>query len=237
MDYAKTTLNLLKDGPKRRQWLVNQLSPRIMSERKLDKTLKELVEEGKIVKHSKTSEEKGGWETWYMLPDHRYLLEVDAQKIDGAIERLKPLLLRMPTVEEIAVEAGITPTEAEQLSYRFATQTGWYKPTRKLIEQTKTILGEALVCAARIRDRHVDENGKSKDFIYEQDLEDDNILKEAKRFLKDYPSLLPELSKDGDEVVEWPSNTLRLLGENYSPIGRQRPNFFAINRGTGERTI
>ncbi len=82
---------------------------------------------------------------------------------------------------------------------------------QKTNRANKNHTGRSTVCAARIRDRHVDENGKSKDFIYEQDLEDDNILKEAKRFLKDYPSLLPELSKDGDEVVEWPSNTLRLL--------------------------
>ena len=67
MDYNKPVLDSLKSGPKRRQSLVNELAP-IMSERKLEKVLKELKIEGRILKDSKASESRGGCETWYMLP-------------------------------------------------------------------------------------------------------------------------------------------------------------------------
>ncbi len=235
MDYAKAVLDLLKDAPKRRQWLVNQLCPLVMSEKKLDKTLGELTAEGKIVKDSRKPELRGGWETWYMLPGHMYLLEVDAARIIGAIERLKPLLLRMPTVDEIAREVGISPKEAEPLVYKLASETGWYNPTQQLIDDARVRLGEALVCAARIRDKHVDENGKSEKFDYEQEPGDIKALEDAKRFLKEYPSLLPNLSKDGEQVIVWAFNALQFLGENYTPIDRQRPFCAAINRGTGRR--
>lgn len=56
-----------------------------------------------------------------MLPGQEYLLDVNAARVIAAIERLKPVLLRMPTVDEIAVEAGITPQEAEKLAYKLAT--------------------------------------------------------------------------------------------------------------------
>ena len=235
MVYAKAVLNLLKDAPKRRQWLVNQLCPKVMSERKLDKTLKELTAEGKIIKDSRQPESKGGWETWYMLPNNRYVLEVDTARIISAIERLNPLLLRMPTIEEIAREVAITPKEAEPLLYKLATQTGWYNPTEQLIKDAKVSLGEALVCAARIRDKHVDKNGKSKTFDYEKEPTDNKVLEDAKRFLKEQPTLLPKLSKDGEQVTTWPYNTLQFLGENYTPIDRQEPFFAAIDRGTGRR--
>ena len=82
-------------------------------------------------------------------------------------------------------------------------------------------LGEALVCAARIRDGHVAETGKSEVFDYDQEAEDTNILKDAIRFLKEQPSILPNLSKDGKNVEEWPSEALRYLGDNYNPLDRQ----------------
>jgi hypothetical protein len=43
------------------------------------------------------------------------------------------------------------------------------------------------------------------------------------------------LLKDGENVVEWSSEALRYLGDNYIPIDRSIPFFLAINRGTGER--
>jgi hypothetical protein len=206
-----------------------------MSEKKLDKTLKELTAERKIVKDSRKPESRGGWETWYMLPGHRYLLEVDAARIIGAIERLKPLLLRTPTVDEIAREVGITPKEAEQIVYKLASETGWYNPTQQLIENARVRLGEALVCAARIRDRHVNENGESERFDYKSEPGDVNILENAKRFLKEKPTLLPSLSKDGEQVVSWSLDAMRLLGDNYVATDRTAPFGAVINRGTGER--
>jgi len=49
-----------------------------------------------------------------------------------------------------------------------------------------------LVCAARIRDGKVGDDGKSEDFDYDDELE---IVEEAKRFLKEYPELLPKLNE------------------------------------------
>lgn len=235
MNYAKAVLDLLKDAPKRRQWLVNQLCPLVMSEKKLDKTLKELTDERKIVKDSRKPESRGGWETWYTMPNHRYLLEVDAARIIGAIERLKPLLLRMPTVDEIAREVGITPKDAEPLVYKLTSETGWYNPTQQLIEDARVRLGETLICAARIKDHLVDENGESERFDYDKEPEDATILDNAKHFLKEKPTLLPSLSKDGEQVVAWPSGAMGLLGDNYVAKDRIKPFFAVIDRGTGKR--
>ena len=112
----------------------------------------------------------------------------------------------MPTIVELAVEVGITPAEAENLAYKLASKTVWYNPSEKLIENSKAKLGEVWVCAARIRDKQVDENGSSKSFDYEEDA---RIVEEANRFLKDHPKLLPTLSNDGENVIEWSSESLR----------------------------
>ncbi len=217
--YEKAVLDLLKDGPKQRKWLLIQLCPLVMSKKKLQKTLNELKNSGKAVGVSRQIEGRR-WGTWYMLPGQEYLLDVDSGRIVGAIKRLKMVLLRMPTVDEIAVEAGITPVEAEKLVYKLATQIGWFNPTPELIRDARVKLGEALVCAARIRDKHVAEDGKSEDFDYDESAD---VVEEAKRFLKEYACLLPSLSDDGDTVVSWPSRALRFLGENYTPGGRGRP--------------
>jgi thiamine pyrophosphate-dependent acetolactate synthase large subunit-like protein len=88
--------------------------------------------------------------------------------------------------------------------------------------------------AARIRDKQVDIDGSSKSFDYE---EDTRIVEEAKRFLKEHPKLLPTLSKDGEKVLEWPSEALRYLGDSYIPKDRPIQFVIAINRGTGERIL
>ncbi len=232
--YEKAVLDLLKDGPKQRKSLVGQLCPKVMSQKKLQKTLNELESAGKAVSVSRRMEGRRNWTTWYMLPGQEYLLDVDAARVIAAIERLKPVLLRMPTVDEIAVEAGITPQEAEKLAYKLATQTGWFNPSPELIRDARVRLGEALVCAARIRDKHVAEDGKSENFDYD---DDHGVVEEAKRFLKDYPHLLPKLADDGGAVVFWSQEALRFLGENYVPKERQQPFLVVINRGTGERLL
>ena len=99
----------------------------------------------------------------------------------------------MPTVDEIAVEAGITPSEAEHLTYKLAAQTGWHNPTPEIIYATRVKLGEVLVCAARIRKKVVAEDGTSEKLDYS---EDTGIVEEAKRFLKNYPQFLPKLTPD-----------------------------------------
>jgi hypothetical protein len=218
--YEKAVLDLLKEGPKQRKSLVKQLCPKVMSQKKLQKTLNELESAGKAVGVSRRVEGRKNWTTWYMLPGQEYLLDVDAARIIAIIERLKTVLLRMPTVDEIAVEAGITPHEAEKLAYKLATQTGWFNPTAELIRDVRIRLGEALVCAARIRDKLVAEDGKSETFDYD---DEPWIVEEAKRFLREYPQLLPKLSNDGDEVASWSPEAFRFLGEQYTPKDRRTP--------------
>jgi hypothetical protein len=218
--YEKAVLDLLKDGPKQRKWLFVQLHPAVMSKKKLQNTLNELEDGGKVVGVSRRIEGRRNWTTWYVLPGQEYLLDVDAGRIIGAINRLKVVLLRMPTVDEIAVAAGITPGEAEKLAYKLATQTGWFNPTPELIRDARVKLGEALVCAARIRDKKVDEDGRSKAFDYNEDAV---IVEEAKRFLRDYHRLLPKLTPDGEGVVSWSSEALKFLGEDYKPVERSIP--------------
>lgn len=225
--YEKSVLDLLKAGPKQRKWLLVQLCPKIMSQKKLQKTLNELEDGGEVVGVSRRVEGRRNWTTWYVLPGQEYLLDVDAGRIIGAIDRLKVVLLRMPTVDEIAVEAGITPGEAEKLVYKLATQTGWFNPTPELIRDARVKLGEVLVCAARIRDNHVGEDGNSKVFNYKQDAD---IIEEAKRFLREYSHLLPSLTSNGEGVVSWPADGLKFLGENYEPEERTEPSVWAVPR-------
>jgi hypothetical protein len=233
VDYAKAVLDLVKQGPSRRQWLVIQLTPKTMTTKTLQKTLNRLTAERKIIKKSKQPE-GGRPETWYMLPKHELPFEVDDSRIETAIERLKPLLFRVPTIDELAIEVGITPAEAQTLTYKLASKTGWYNPSDKLIETSKVTLGEVLVCAARIRDKHVELNGSSKSFDYQDDA---HIVEEAKRFLNDYPKLPPTLSEDGEKVKVkgWSSEALRYLGYDYIPKDRSFQFVIALNGGTGER--
>jgi hypothetical protein len=135
--------------------------------------------------------------------------------------------MRMPTVDEIAVEAGIIPSEAEPIIYRLAHETGWYKPTPELILNAKAKLGEILVCAARIKQELVAEDGKSEKFDYEKDAE---IVEAAKCFLKDHLNLLPSLSDDAEEVKDWSQEALRFLGDNYVPKNRVIPRLWIIPR-------
>ena len=219
--YEKAVLDLLKDGPKQRKWIFEQLHPKIMSEKKLQSTLNELEVDKKIVGASRRVEGHRNWTTWYMLPGQEYLLDVDAGRVIAAIERLKTVLFRPPTVDEIAVETGFTPAEAEKLAYKLATQAGWFNPQPKLIEDMKAKLGEVLVCAARMRDGKVSNKGKSKYFDYEKEKADAEIIEEAERFLKNHQNLLPKLADDGQLVASWPSEALRFLGEDYKPKDRE----------------
>lgn len=219
--YEETVLGLLKNGPKQRKEIIKQLCPRIMSRRKAQNVLNELESGGKVKVVSQRVEGTRRFTTWYALPSQEYLLNVDAGRVVAAIERLRGVLLRPPTVEEIAVEAGITPDSAEKWAYRLAEQTGWFSPRSELIMDAAERLGEALVCAARIRDDVI------SDFDYESDPE---IVSEAERFLKKHAEMLPKLNEDGVDVVSWPSKALKNLGKWYKPKDRIQPTFFVIRK-------
>ena len=205
-------MDFLKDGPKQRKEIVKQLCPKIMSEKKVQTTLNELDDAGRIKTVSRKEEGSHRRTTWYALPEHEYLLETDAGRVVTAIERLRSILLRPPLIHEIAVEAGITPEMAEKWVYKLAPQTGWFNPSPEIVEESKAIRGEALVCAARIKAGKVREDGASDVFNYEDDKE---IVELAKGYLKEHPELLPKLTPDG-RFISWPKEAQKYV-ENYKP--------------------
>lgn len=213
--YKKAVLEVLKDGPKERSELIKQLCPKIMSVKKAQSTLNELEDEGKVKVRSKRKDGSRRWITWYVLPKHEYLLEVDMGRVVGAIERLRLILFRPPTVEEIAVETGTIPNVAEKLAYATAKEIRWFPPTPEMIEEARAKLGEVLVCSARMKECRPPNWAD----MYSDDPE---IVREGERFLKGHPEMLPKLSEDGMQVVSWPLETLRYLGRNYQPRDRRR---------------
>jgi DNA-binding HxlR family transcriptional regulator len=137
--YEKAVLYLLSFEAKQRKWLVEQLCPKIMSKRKLQGTLNDLEEAGKIKRVYRSID--GRQTTWYVLPEHEYLLNVDEGRVLSAMDRLKRVLFRPPTVDEIAVETGVTPAVAEKLAYKLAAQTGWFNPSPELVTYAREKLG------------------------------------------------------------------------------------------------
>jgi len=211
--FEKAVLELLKEEPKQRKHIVRELCPRIMSKKKLQMTLNELEDAGRVKAISRRIEGSRRWTTWYALPGHEYLLDVDSGRVIAAIERMWAILPRPPTSEEIAVEIGITPDAAEKLGYKVAPQTGWFPPSPEMIEEATTKLGEALVLATRMR--------LGINWIEKYNYRDDpDIPNMAERYLQKCPEMLPSLTKDGDWVESWPSEALKYLKRNYQPKER-----------------
>ena len=213
--YERAVLEMLRDGPKQRSELIKQLCPKIMSVKKAQSTLNDLEDEGKVKTRSKRKEGSRRWTTWYMLPEHEYLLDVDAGRVVGAIERLWALLLRPPTVEEIALQTGVTPENAEKLAYKTAKETRWFPPTQETKENAGERLAEVLICAARLKE------GKPSNWV-EMYSDEPEIMREGERFLKEHPEMLPRLSQDGMKVSSWPRETLRYLRRECQPKDRIR---------------
>ena len=225
--YEKAVLDLLKDGPKQRKWMILQLCPKIMSLKKAQATLNELEDAGRTKNLRERVDGTHRYESWYCLPEHQFLLEVDAGKVVGAVERLWSILLRPPTGEEIAVETGITPDGAEKLAYKYALQTGWFDPAPELIHDKTEKLGEILLCAAQLRDGKVREDGSSKDFNYEDAME---LVEEAKRFLKQHPEMLAKTDQEG-RFVAWPKEALKYLKKDLKPKDHYVGDSFAFKFG------
>lgn len=74
--------------------------------------------------------------------------------------------------------------------YETKAKTGWFPPTSEIVEEARGKLGEALVCAARMKE------GKPSNWagMYSGDPE---IVREGERFLEEHPEMLPRLSEDG----------------------------------------
>ena len=152
------------------------------------------------------------------LGDKRYAFidYVDGQEqAIEAVDRWQRVAYRYPTVEEVAAEVGMIPEETKRLVYETKAKTGWFPPTPEMVKEAREKLGEALVCAARIKE------GKPPNWT-EMYSDDPEIVKEGERFLKEHPEMLPKLSQDGIEVASWPLETLRYLGKDYQPKDRSR---------------
>jgi predicted transcriptional regulator len=144
----------------------------------------------------------------YALKDYD---ETEAEVVE-TLERWRRISFRNPLPAEIAVEVGITPEAAEKLAYKCARQTGWFSPGPELIQESREKLGEILVYAARLR------AGEAKDYCYGRDR---GIVKEAKRFLKEHPKMVPKRPKvESGEIFDWPPEALKYLGQLYKPKGR-----------------
>lgn len=219
--YEKAVLDLLNFGPKQRKWLVEQLCTKIMSKRKLQGTLNSLEDAGKIKKVYRSIDDRQT--TWYVLPEQEYLLNVDEGRMLSAMDRLKKFLFRPATVDELAVETGVTPAVAEKLAYKLAVQAGWFNPSPELIAHAREKLGEVLVCAARIKQNVFSD--ADLNHIYRNDLE---IIDEAKRFLNEHPEMIPSLKPDEyfhpvAWCLSWPDEALKYLGSPHKPKTRPIP--------------
>ena len=161
-------------------------------------------------------------EEGYALRNYNELEEAIVQ----VIKRWKNIAFRYPSVTEIADDVGIKPETVKSLVRKTKEKTGWFTPNQGILESAREKLGEVLVCAARIRDGKI-KDGKSEDFDYENDPE---ILEEAERFLKEHPELVPKLDEEGDDVVPWPPEALKYLGEIYKPKDRGIPHVWVVPR-------
>ena len=153
------------------------------------------------------------------LSDKRYAFidYVDGQEeVIKAVDRWQRVAYRYPTVDEVAAEVGMVPEETKMLVYGTKAKTGWFPPTSEIVEAAREKLGEALVCAARMKE------GKPSNWA-EMYSDDPEIVREGERFLEERLGILPRLSEGGMQVASWPTEALRYLGKDYQPKDRSRP--------------
>ncbi len=166
-------LDLLQSGPKTTKELVDTLTgQREMTEKTFHKRVKELVEEGKLLKLPIPSPE-GGWSSLYALPAHEkraiamsgYIPTKgnDAYvgaKLAAALARLRGKLLRNPAPDEALMEAGENPEDrpARDLLYRVGASNGWRPPTEEEVKRAQEELTWTLKLAARLKQGATEES-------------------------------------------------------------------------------
>jgi DNA-binding HxlR family transcriptional regulator len=149
--YEKTVLEALKNGPKPRNVLFKELCPKTMSIKKLQTTLNELEDEGRIICRPRRIGESHKWTSVYALPKHRHLLEADYSQIARAVKYLRLELCRNPEVEEVAAEIGEVPESVRKLLFKHASELRWKPPTPEEREEAKKLREEARKLAAKIK--------------------------------------------------------------------------------------
>jgi len=149
--YEKAVIAALKNGPKPRYDLVKELCPKTMSKKKLQRTLNELEDEGRIICIPKRTEKTHKWTSCYALPKHRYLLEVELGEVAKALKYLRLELCRNPRVEEVAARIGEDPENVRKLLFKHATELKWKPPTPEGTDQAKESRKKARELAAQIK--------------------------------------------------------------------------------------
>ena len=207
--YRKQVKNALRNGPRSRQKLARELCPSAMSLRRLQKTFNELLDDDSIfVERIKDSESKKVIAI-YGLTKHRYLVDERSGTIQKILAEFEHIYLRNPTVEELAIELGITIEEAQNLAYATAKRTGWRAPTKEIIDSSWEKIGESLFLAARLKTDPVKWEGRFAD--------QPELLAQARYYLRKHPEILPVLNDDASAVVKWSEAALRILGRPYRP--------------------
>jgi len=141
-DYEKSVLEVLKNGPKPRKDLFEEICPKTMSEKKLQTTLNELEDEERIICRPIRTGKSRKWTSVYALPKHRHLLEVDYRKVARAVENLRLELCRNPEVEEVAATIGEDPESIQKILFEHAPELKWMPPTpseKKEAEKSREI--------------------------------------------------------------------------------------------------
>jgi len=149
--YEKTVLEALKNGPKPRNVLFKELCPKTMSIKKLQTTLNELEDEGRIICRPRRIGESHKWTSVYALPKHRHLLEADYSQIARAVKYLRLELCRNPEVEEVAAKIGEDPEGVRKLLFKHASELRWKPPTPEEKEEAKKLREKARKLAAMIK--------------------------------------------------------------------------------------
>lgn len=148
--YKVAIIQELRNGPKLRFELVKILieEKKVMSAKKLEKTLAELEDEGKIIRKPTELPGSRKYTSLYsLIEDEELLAEYKPKRIgkivgrkpttlEGSLKRaipkLKSKLKRNPTKEEIAIEVGKIPKEIEKSLFKLAKQLKWSPPKRDI---------------------------------------------------------------------------------------------------------
>jgi len=157
--YEKAITKALKNGPNPRNNLVKELCPKIMSKKKLQNTLNELEDEGKIICHPKRFSNSHKWTSFYALPKHRHLLEADYSQVIRAVKDLRLTLCRNPDVEEVAAKIGEDPENVRKILFKHALMLRWNPPTLAEKEEVRELQNRAREVAAVIKYSKEDDYG------------------------------------------------------------------------------
>ena len=181
--YREAVIKVLEQGSKPRYELVRELCPRIMSKKKLQNTLNELEDEGRIVNVPKRIEGTHRRTSFYALLKHRYLLEVEFGLVVKALKRLRLELCRNPEPEEIAAKIGADRQSVERLIFEYAPELKWKPPTQEEKEEAKKLRERARKLAASIK-FSLDEDINVSELSMEDVRRADFLLKHQFRSIK-----------------------------------------------------